>query len=195
MNADIVCHLILRRFLPWLMLLALAACASLPTERTATPSYVLTDTAGTTLGGFSAQALAGLDGPNGVHLMFRGQDAFLARLALAELAERSIDAQYYIWHGDQTGRLLLAALLRAADRGVRVRVLIDDVGSAANDTGLLLLDRHPNVEVRLFNPLALRTTRTLGLLFDFARTNRRMHNKSFTVDNQFTIVGGRNIGD
>jgi cardiolipin synthase C len=186
---------ILRRVVPWLAPLALAACVSLPTERTATPSYVLPDTAGTALGGFSAQALAGLNGPNGVHLMLRGQDAFLARLALAELAERSIDAQYYIWHGDQTGRLLLAALLRAADRGVRVRVLIDDVGSAANDAGLLLIDRHPNVEVRLFNPLASRTARTFGMLFDFARTNRRMHNKSFTVDNQFTIVGGRNIGD
>lgn len=186
---------ILRRaFLP-LLPLAVAACASLPTERTAMPSYALADTGGTTLGRHSARALASLQGPNGVHLMLRGQDAFLARLALADLAERSIDAQYYIWHGDQTGRLLLAALLRAADRGVRVRVLIDDVGSAANDMGLLLLDAHPNVEVRLFNPVASRSARRLGLLFDFARTNRRMHNKSFTADNQFTIVGGRNIGD
>jgi cardiolipin synthase C len=186
---------ILRRVLPWLMPLALAACASLPTERAATPSYALTDTADTTLGRYAANDLAGLQGPNGVHLMFRGQDAFLARMALAELAERSLDAQYYIWHGDQTGRLLIEALLRAADRGVRVRLLIDDVGSAANDMGLLLLDRHPNVEVRLFNPLASRSARMLGMMFDFARTNRRMHNKSFTADNQFTIVGGRNIGD
>ncbi|HUN67887.1 MAG TPA: phospholipase D family protein [Burkholderiales bacterium] len=186
---------ILRRALPWLAPLALAACVSLPAERTAAPSYALADTGGTTLGRYSAQARAGLQGPNGVHLMLRGQDAFLARLALAELAERSIDAQYYIWHKDQTGQLLVAALLRAADRGVRVRVLIDDVGSAANDMGLLALDGHPNVEVRLFNPLANRTARTFGMLFDFARTNRRMHNKSFTADNQFTIIGGRNIGD
>jgi len=76
-----------------------------------------------------------------------------------------------------------------------VRVLIDGVGSAPNDTRLLLLDRHPNVEVRLFNPLASRFARSLGMMLDFARTNRRMHNKSLTADNQLTIVGGRNIGD
>jgi putative cardiolipin synthase len=179
----------------WLVPLALAACATLPTERSATPSYALTDTADTTLGRYAERALAGLQGPNGVRLMSRGQDAFLARLALAETAERSLDAQYFIWHGDATGRLLIAALLRAADRGVRIRVLIDDVGSAANDTNLLMLNRHPNVEVRLFNPLASRSARALAMMLDFARTNRRMHNKSFTADNQITIVGGRNIGD
>ena len=189
------CDLILRRAPAWLALLALAGCASLPTERAATPSYVLSDTAGTTLGRRAAPALARLQAPNGVLLMPRGQDAFLARLALAELAERSLDVQYYIWHNDQTGQLLAAALLRAADRGVRVRMLIDDVGSAANDTSLLLLDGHPNVEVRLFNPLASRSARMLGMMFDFSRTNRRMHNKSFTADNHFTIIGGRNIGD
>jgi cardiolipin synthase C len=179
----------------WLVPLTLAACATLPTERSATPSYALTDTGDTALGRHAQRTLAGLPGPNGVHLLFRGQDAFLARLVLAETAERSLDAQYFIWHGDDTGRLLIAAFLRAADRGVRVRVLIDDVGSAANDTNLLLLDRHPNVEVRLFNPLASRTARTVGMMLDFARTNRRMHNKSFTADNQITIIGGRNIGD
>ena len=195
MGIRILRHLVLRRFFSWLLPLALAACASLPTERSATPSYVLTDTAGTTLGRHAANRLAGLKKPNGVHLMPRGQDAFLARLALADMAERSLDAQYYIWRGDTTGRLLVAALLRAADRGVRVRLLIDDVGAAANDGGLLALDAHPNVEVRLFNPVASRSARAFGMVFDFARTNRRMHNKSFTVDNQFTIVGGRNIAD
>ena len=174
---------------------ALAACASLPTERSTTPSLALARTADTRLGRFATRAVADLGAPSGVHLLYRGPDAFLARLVLADAAERSIDAQYYIWHGDTTGRVLIAALLRAADRGVRVRLLIDDVGSAANDMHLLLLTRHPNVEVRLFNPVASRSTRMLGMLFDFARTNRRMHNKSFTVDNQVAIVGGRNIGD
>ena len=183
------------RLWTWLVPLALAACATLPAERSATPSYALTDTADTTLGRHAERALAGLQGPNGVHLMSRGQDAFLARLVLAETAERSLDAQYFIWHGDVTGQLLIAAFLRAADRGVRVRVLIDDVGSAPNDSRLLLLDRHPNVEVRLFNPLASRSARSVGMMLDFARTNRRMHNKSFTADNKLTIVCGRNIGD
>lgn len=174
---------------------ALAACAALPTERSTVPSHALTGTADTKLGVFATRAVADLRTPSGVHLLYRGPDAFLARLVLADAAERSIDAQYYIWHGDTTGRVLIAALLHAADRGVRVRLLIDDVGSAANDMNLLLLTRHANVEVRLFNPIASRSTRMLGLLFDFARTNRRMHNKSFTVDNQVAIVGGRNIGD
>ena len=185
----------LRRLLRWLVPLILAACATLPAERSVTPSHALTDTAETTLGRHAERTLAGLQGSTGVRMLSRGQDAFLARLVLAEKAERSLDAQYFIWHGDDTGRLLIAAFLRAADRGVRVRVLIDDVGSAANDTNLLLLDRHSNVEVRLFNPLASHSARSLGMLFDFARTNRRMHNKSFTADNQITIVGGRNIGD
>ena len=183
------------RLVAALATVTLAACASLPTERSTTPSHALTGTADTKLGVFATRAVADLRAPSGVHLLYQGPDAFLARLVLADAAERSIDAQYYIWHGDTTGRVLIDALLRAADRGVRVRLLIDDVGSAANDMHLLLLTKHPNVEVRLFNPVATRSTRLLGLLFDFARTNRRMHNKSFTVDNQFAIVGGRNIGD
>jgi len=185
----------IRRLLAMFTTLALAACASLPTERTTPPSYALTGTGDTRLGVVAARAVADLKAPSGIHLLYQGPDAFLARLVLAEAARRSIDAQYYIWHGDVTGRVLIAALLRAADRGVRVRLLIDDVGSAANDMNLLLLTRHANVEVRLFNPVASRSTRMLGILFDFARTNRRMHNKSFTVDNQVAIVGGRNIGD
>jgi putative cardiolipin synthase len=136
-----------------------------------------------------------LNAPSGVHLLEHGPSAFLARLAMVRAAERTIDAQYYIWQPDTTGRMLIAGLLRAADWGVRVRLLIDDFGSAANDRDLLLLDQHPNIEVRLFNPVANRSRRTLGMAGDFARLNRRMHNKSLTVDNQLTIVGGRNIGD
>ena len=183
------------RFLAAAATAVLAACASLPPERSATPSHALTGTADTRLGVWATRTVADLKAPSGVHLLYRGPDAFLARLVLADTAQRSIDAQYYIWHGDTTGRVLIAELLRAADRGVRVRLLIDDVGSAANDMNLLLLTRHANVEVRLFNPVASRSARTMGLLFDFARTNRRMHNKSFIVDNQVAIVGGRNIGD
>ena len=178
-----------------LVLLALAACASLPETRTTVPSTVLADTAGTALGRTVPVTLAGLNAPTGIHLLQHGPDAFLARLALVRAAERSIDAQYYIWQPDITGRLLISALLRAADRGVRVRLLIDDFGAAANDRDLLMLDQHPDVEVRLFNPVANRSRRTLSMAGDFARANRRMHNKSLTADNRITIVGGRNIGD
>jgi putative cardiolipin synthase len=184
-----------RRVLPWLLPLALSGCASLPKTRSITPSHALSGTADTRLAHVAASALAGLEGPSAIHLMSRGPDAFLARLVLVEAAERCVDAQYYIWQDGTTGRLLLSAVLRAADRGVRVRLLIDDFGSAPNDRTLLLLDRHPNIEVRLFNPIASRQHRTLGMAGDFDRTNRRMHNKSLTVDNQVTVVGGRNIGD
>ena len=175
--------------------LFLGACSSLPTDYPRSESHAFADTAATRLGrGFGAQA-AQHPGQSGVVVLGRGTDAFVARLVLAELAEKSLDVQYYIWHDDTTGKLLIGALLRAAERGVRVRLLLDDVGTAADDMALLMLDAHPNIEVRLFNPLAGRGARNLSLVADFERTNRRMHNKSFTADNQAAIVGGRNIGD
>jgi putative cardiolipin synthase len=110
-------------------------------------------------------------------------------------AEHIIDARYYIWNNDLSGGLLFAALRRAADRGVRVRLLLDDNNTMGLDPILAALNAHPNIEVRLFNPFKIRRWRMLGYLTEFARLNRRMHNKSFTIDNQATIVGGRNVGD
>ena len=177
------------------LLLSLGGCASLPTVRTVEPSFALNDTADTLVARTAARSLGQLQGPSGIHLLPRGPGAFLARLVLAEAAQRSIDAQYYIWQNDKVGKLLLGAMVRAADRGVRVRLLIDDIGSLADDETLLLVDSHPNIEVRLFNPASTRSARGFWVVTDFSRVNRRMHNKSFTVDNQMTIVGGRNIGD
>jgi putative cardiolipin synthase len=114
---------------------------------------------------------------------------------LAHSAQRSLDVQYYIWHNDITGALMFGAMRAAADRGVRVRLLLDDNGTEGLDDTLALLDAHPNIEVRLYNPFVFRGVRILGYLTDFSRLNRRMHNKSFTVDGQATIIGGRNIGD
>lgn len=116
-------------------------------------------------------------------------------MMLARAAERSLDVQYYIWHNDMTGTMLLEALHAAADRGVRVRLLLDDNGTAGLDKVLAALDAHPMIEVRLYNPFVLRWPKPLGYVTDFSRLNRRMHNKSFTADNQATIIGGRNIGD
>ncbi|HKX57296.1 MAG TPA: phospholipase D family protein, partial [Xanthomonadales bacterium] len=114
----------------------------------------------------------------------------------ARRAERSLDVQYYIWHGDDSGRILLKELLDAADRGVRVRLLLDDLGVGAKDDSVFRrLDAHPQVSVVLFNPIALRDARKLGLVSDPRRLNRRMHNKSMTADSTVTVVGGRNIGD
>lgn len=122
-------------------------------------------------------------------------DAFAARYRLTEMAERTTDVQYYIWENDMSGLLLFSVLLAAAKRGVRVRLLLDDNNTPGLDDTLRLLDKHPNIEVRLFNPFSFRILRALGYLTDFARLNRRMHNKSYTADGVVTLVGGRNIGD
>ncbi|MGH1371993.1 MAG: phospholipase D family protein [Cellvibrionaceae bacterium] len=132
---------------------------------------------------------------SGVYPLTDGVDAFVARLALIRAATRSIDVQYYIYHGDETGQLLTATLMQAAERGVRVRMLLDDMNTSGKDNALMLLADHPNVEVRLFNPFLNRLLRGWEFLGNFARANRRMHNKSLTVDGLATIVGGRNIGD
>ena len=185
-----------RLAVPAIALLVCGACASLPKTHTCTPSSALADTGdSTSLGRVATRRMAELNGPSGINLMPDGPDAFLARLTLVDLAERSLDLQYYSWHNDTVGKLLIGAVMRAAERGVRVRLLIDDVGASPDDRTLLLLDAHPNIEVRLFNPIASRSAKALWMISDFSRVNRRMHNKSITADNQLTIVGGRNIGN
>jgi cardiolipin synthase C len=134
-------------------------------------------------------------GLTGIHILDDGAEAFAARRGLIRLAESSIDAQYYMWRGDLTGRLLLKDLLAAAERGVRVRLLLDDNTTAGTDEMLLAANAHANVEIRLFNPFMLRKPRAPTYIFDLKRVNRRMHNKSLTVDGAASIVGGRNIGD
>jgi putative cardiolipin synthase len=173
----------------------LLGCAGLPSLQSRTPSLALRDTGDTRLGRAVAP-LADTHAPlSGVSALRDGRDAFAARVMLADAADRTLDVQYYIWHADVSGTLLLDALRRAAARGVRVRLLLDDNNTRGLDETLAVLAAVPNVEVRLFNPFALRGWRVLAFLTDFARLNRRMHNKSFTADNRATIVGGRNVGD
>jgi putative cardiolipin synthase len=132
---------------------------------------------------------------SGILPLGNGHDAFAARVLLASAASRTLDVRCYIWRGDTSGSLLAGALLRAAERGVRVRLLLDDNNTIGLDGLLSVLDAHPKVEVRLFNPFSFRRRRVLAFLTDFVRLNRRMHNKSFTADGQATILGGRNVGD
>lgn len=153
------------------------------------------DSHGTRLGAVHAAALAANPGRSGIALLADGREAFAARAALARVAERSLDLQYYIWHGDLSGRLLMKELLAAADRGVRVRLLLDDNGTAGLDRELAALDRHPLIEVRLFNPFVIRTPKVVGYIMDFGRLNRRMHNKAFIADGSAAVIGGRNVGD
>lgn len=143
----------------------------------------------------TASELAAHAPENAMRPLSLGVEAMLARLALTRLAEQSLDLQYYIWKNDLSGRHLTHELLQAADRGVHVRVLLDDLGTGAKDANLLALDAHPNVEIRLFNPSQTRGVRELAMLWDFSKTNRRMHNKIFAADGQAAILGGRNIGD
>src|SRR6478609_8292684 len=103
--------------------------------------------------------------------------------------------QYYVWDGDTTGRIIVDRVMKAADRGVRVRLLIDDPYYKANGSVIAALDAHPNVEIRLFNPLTNRRWSKLDFILDFRRVNRRMHNKLMVADNAAAIVGGRNIGN
>lgn len=190
----------MHRSLVWVFPLAVAAgCHVLPAQPTGEPSQALTDTAGTTLGRLLAEPCARHPCESSLTVLDRPKDAFLARIALVDLAERSIDLQYYCWYSDTVGRLLVERLMRAADRGVRVRLLVDDIELAGRDSALAALDRHPNIEIRLFNPFRVRFNhpllRTIELVLNLDRLNHRMHNKTFVVDNRFAIVGGRNIAD
>src|SRR5690606_3315376 len=139
--------------------------------------HALQDTSGTRLGRALEPRAAEHPGDSGVHPLPDSRDAFAARVLLARAAERSLDVQYYIWHKDLSGTLLMNELLAAADRGVRVRLLLDDHGTPDMDRELAALDAHPRIEVRLFNPFAMRGLRWANYLTDFTRLNRRMHNK------------------
>ena len=133
---------------------------------------------------------------SGYHPIVTGANAFAARSILTGMATRNIDAQYYIWHNDQAGQLLLKDLWEAAERGVIVRLLLDDFNNSAKfDQHLLRFASHPNIAVRIINPLMHRKFSTLNYVTGLPRINRRMHNKSMTFDKQITVIGGRNIGN
>lgn len=155
------------------------------------------DAPGPSLADTAATLSATHPGQSGVRLLDTGADALRERDALIAAARHTIDAQYYIWNADASGRYVAARLLEAAGRGVRVRIILDDVNVAGRDATLAALAAHPLVEVRVYNPTAARSgvRRALNFLQDFSRLNRRMHNKSFTVDGAVSIIGGRNIGD
>jgi cardiolipin synthase C len=174
-----------------------ASCASLPPPAAREPVVAFTRATDTGLGALAASAAAPHAGLSGFLVLDTGREAFLQRIRLIESAERSVDAQYYIWNGDRSGRYLACRLYAAAERGVRVRLILDDMNILGRDAVIAVLDRHPNIEVRIFNPSPNRggVGKWLAFAAEFQRLNRRMHNKSFTVDGAFGIVGGRNIGD
>lgn len=177
------------------LLIGLCACQNLPSLNNRSTDFHISATQSSTLTYANAPLVAEHPNLSGIYPLDDGQEALSARLALMRLAEHSIDVQYYIWRNDTAGRLLFRELVNAARRGVHIRLLLDDNNTAGQDQLLQALSQEPNIQIRLFNPFMNRHWRSLGYISDFKRLNRRMHNKSMTVDNQVSIVGGRNIGD
>lgn len=183
-----------------LITLALVAggCATLPEQVHRTPSVALATPQDTRLGKVVLASLPAGE-LSGFRLLPTGSFAFDTRIALARRAERTLDVQYYLFHGDESGRAIGRELLAAALRGVRVRVLLDDIATQGQDDLLARLSSHPNFEVRVFNPFAggrsRLFTRVLASVGDLNRVNHRMHNKLFVADNAMAITGGRNIGN
>jgi putative cardiolipin synthase len=173
-----------------------AGCASLPDDLQQEYSQGWQQPEQTLLGGIIAETAPDDPSLSGVELLSEPDTAFITRFAIASLAERTLDLQYYLWKGDLAGRLLLWRALEAADRGVRVRFLIDDIYHSGRDDVYAMLDSYPNFEVRIFNPMANRGT---GRYLDYAvnrkHLNHRMHNKIFLADNAVAVLGGRNIGN
>jgi putative cardiolipin synthase len=171
------------------------SCATLPEYVPQAPTSAWQSPEETTAGRIFADDIAANPGKSGAILLPGGREALLIRNAMGGIAERTLDVQYYIWKGDTVGLLLLKRLVEAADRGVRVRVLLDDQTVKAKDISLASFSGHPNMEIRLFNPMAGRKKGAVAFFADFSRVNHRMHNKLFVMDNTIAVIGGRNIAD
>lgn len=180
----------------FLVSLLLSGCAAVAEPQ---PSRTLEATDSALARQISEQAASQPSGTSGFFLLASSTEAFIARAELIRAAQRSLDIQYYIVNDGLSTRLLVDELLRAADRGVRVRVLLDDTTSDGKDQQIAVLAAHPQVQIRVFNPLHLGRstgiTRNLGRLFNLSQQHRRMHNKLWMVDGSAAIVGGRNLGD
>lgn len=184
----------------WLLILfvLLSACSSLPERPLLSEQFALPTGTSTTLDREIAPMEVSHPERSGFVMLDEGRKAFAARVQVTRVAERSLDVQTYIWHNDGTGLFLAHEVLAAADRGVRVRMLLDDIDSRAKHDPLVALDRHPNIEIRLFNPLASRRgklTAMVDFFRSFHRLNHRMHIKNWVADNRVAIAGGRNVGD
>ncbi|HEY8035782.1 MAG TPA: phospholipase D family protein [Methylobacter sp.] len=184
-----------------LIFAVISGCASLPpgVDFPKNASLAFAHPEETRLGRHFINTVRQEGGNSGFRIIPAGLDGFLIRMQMINAAERTLDLQYFIFREDKTGRLLTDAVLHAADRGVRVRVLIDDLEKVAGDDRITALETHPSIEVRFFNPLAYRGNSTLfreiEFMFNASRLDYRMHNKLLVVDNAIALIGGRNIGD
>jgi cardiolipin synthase C len=183
-----------------LIILSTLGCSAMPrgADLPKTASFALDRPESTLLGRRFLAASEQHQGESGYHIINPGIDGLVTRIQMTDAAERTIDMQYFIFRGDKTGLLIAEALQRAADRGVRVRILVDDSDTVAGDQKILALGRHPNIEVRIFNPFDYRGHNALLRHLDFVahkgRLDYRMHNKLMVVDNSVALIGGRNVG-
>lgn len=186
-----------RFYLGMLLVISLAGCASLPLPIPQAQSIAIEGGNETVLGQIALRSLPPGANASGFRLLPEAASALNARMELARQAERSIDAQYYVLEDDPVGMLFLSALRDAARRGVRVRLIVDDLYAGANYALYAALTQEPNFEVRLFNPLPAQgkslISRLVWSLGEVTRINHRMHNKLFVADNQWAVLGGRNI--
>jgi len=163
--------------------LLIASCASVSLDYPKTVSMALKNTSQTKPALRATEWLDGRPDVNGFYPLNKGFDAFGARLALIGAAEASIDVQYFLMKPDEAGLVFAAELMKAADRGIRVRFLLDDIFTTVDDIGLATLDEHPNIELRIFNPISRKGGNVFNYLGHFSLLNRRMHNKALMVDN------------
>jgi putative cardiolipin synthase len=186
----------------WLLLITLLflACTTLPEPEMKTLTLAYDPHPDSRLAVVSRNLIKDMDeGKSSFFKLFRNDDAMRWRLLLADSAEETLDIQYFIWKGDASGELLLDRVIKAADRGVRVRILVDDIHLLGTDLTIAALSQHPRIEMRMFNPAQRRTNsivvRGLEMMGNVEQLNQRMHNKLIVADNHFAIVGGRNIGN
>ena len=163
------------KVIPLFLAVGLGACASLPENTNRLESHAYDNTQQTTLGRNATSQSLDHPGESGFFLLGDGLDAFVARAALANAAERSIDTQYYMIHNDVVGSLFIDHLFKAADRGVRVRLLVDDIDQGGRDIGAAIIDMHPNIEVRIFNPFGRNVGRIFQFVTGFGKQTRRAH--------------------
>jgi cardiolipin synthase C len=189
------------RLVPVTVAILFAACSSVPAKFNEPKSWsvALADPESTRLGTQFDGAARQREGNSAFRIISVGVDGFLTRVEMIDAAEKTLDLQYFIFRGDATGRLLTDALIRAADRGLRVRVLVDDSDTVPGDEQIIALDAHPNIEIRIFNPFVYRghssTRRGIEFTFNAPRLDYRMHNKLLIADNAVALIGGRNIGN
>jgi cardiolipin synthase C len=189
---------------PWsftaILFVGVVGCATAPPgadlPKRASVAFVQPDD--TRIGQQFAEAVRNHPDRSAFRIISVGIDGFAARIQMIDAAERSLDLQYFIFRADDPGRLLTSALLRAADRGVQVRLLVDDGETRPGDDQVVVLAAHPNIQVRIFNPFVYRGHNRLLRAMEFTlnkgRLDYRMHNKLFVVDNASALIGGRNIG-